>query len=89
MENWGLITYRESILFHDSLISSYLEKQFTTIVIAHELSHQWFGNLVTMKYWNDLWLNEGFASFVEYFGTDYVEKDFKMVKKIFGLKYFH
>ncbi len=55
MENWGLITYRESVLFFDSATSSNTAKQRVVVYMAHELAHQWFGNLVTMEWWNDLW----------------------------------
>nr|WAK99423.1 aminopeptidase N 13 [Spodoptera frugiperda] len=73
MENWGLITYREKDLLYDEKQSSFLNKERVATVIAHELAHQWFGNLVTMKWWSDLWLNEGFATFAATVAVNHVE----------------
>jgi len=73
MENWGLITYREIALLADPVTTSISNRHYIATVIAHELSHQWFGNLVTMKWWNDLWLNESFATLVEYIAIDALE----------------
>ncbi|HEX8390538.1 MAG TPA: M1 family metallopeptidase, partial [Candidatus Saccharimonadales bacterium] len=69
MENWGLITYREVTLLVDDS-SSLSMREYVATVIAHETSHQWFGNLVTMRWWDDLWLNESFATLMEHVAVD-------------------
>jgi len=74
MENWGAITFRETALLADEK-SSFRQRQNVAIVIAHEIAHQWFGNLVTMKWWDDLWLNESFATIMSYKAIDNVYKD--------------
>lgn len=75
MENWGLVTYREAYLVLDPDNTSLRMKQLVATVIAHELAHQWFGDLVTMKWWDDLWLNESFANMMEYVAVDALKPD--------------
>lgn len=77
MENWGLITYRETALLYQANASTLSAKHRVAEVIAHELAHQWFGNLVTMKWWTDLWLNEGFATYVASLGVAHLHPEWK------------
>merc|ERR1719327_2418277 len=70
MENWGLVTYREVALLCDEATVSATQKKRICSVVTHELAHQWFGNLVTMGWWDDLWLNEGFANWMQTFAAD-------------------
>ena len=82
MENWGLVTYRESCLLMDKTATLSDKIQIAT-VITHELSHQWFGNLVTMAWWDDLWLNESFANMMEYYCLDAIRPEWKVWQEFF------
>lgn len=73
MENWGLVTYREAYLLLDPDNTTLEMKKMVATVITHELSHQWFGDLVTMNWWDNLWLNESFANMMEYLSVDALE----------------
>lgn len=81
MENWGAITYREVALLADPDNSTLESRQYVALVIAHELAHQWFGDLVTMQWWDDLWLNESFANMMEYVAIDAIEPDWHIWEK--------
>ncbi len=78
MENWGLITFRETCLLVDKKNTALVNQQFVALVTAHEIAHQWFGNLVTMEWWDDLWLNEGFANYIEYACIDSIYPEWKI-----------
>ena len=82
MENWGLVTYRETMLLVTDA-ATLSTKKSVALTVAHELSHQWFGDLVTMAWWDDLWLNESFASVMEYYAVDYIHPEYKIFEGFF------
>lgn len=82
MENWGLVTYRESMLIAGKN-ATLGAKKGVALTVAHELSHQWFGDLVTMEWWDDLWLNESFASVMEYYAVDYIHPEYNIFEGFF------
>ncbi len=84
MENWGLITYREVCLLADPATTPQSSYERVALVIAHELSHQWFGDLVTMRWWDDLWLNESFANVMEYVAVNALFPDWHVWDSFIG-----
>ncbi|ODV92469.1 hypothetical protein CANCADRAFT_30620 [Tortispora caseinolytica NRRL Y-17796] len=78
MENWGLLTYRTTTLLFDPKTSDERYKSIVSYVVAHEIAHQWFGNLVTMNWWNELWLNEGFATFIGWKAIEYLNPEWEV-----------
>jgi aminopeptidase N len=86
MENWGAIFYFERVLLFDPRISTESDKHRIHSVIAHEMSHQWFGDLVTMQWWDDLWLNEGFASWMQEKATEHFHPEWNVWLRELGDK---
>lgn len=78
MENWGLVTYRESALRYDPTTQPMTQEKSTTCIIAHEFAHQYFGDFVSPVWWSYIWLNEGFATLFEYYSADKAYPDYKI-----------
>jgi len=83
MENWGAITFREILLLVDENTSARIRMR-AAMSIAHEIAHQWFGDLVTMKWWDDIWLNESFATYMAYKAIDHAHPEWKIWKSFFN-----
>ncbi|XP_075971973.1 putative aminopeptidase-2 [Anticarsia gemmatalis] len=77
-ENWGLVTYRELRLLYEEGETNALDKMNIGTITAHELAHKWFGNLITCRWWDNVWINEGFASYFEYFAMDGIDKTLEL-----------
>lgn len=86
MENWGLVTYREALLLADATTAVSSKKQIAS-VIAHELAHMWFGNLVTMKWWDELWLNESLATLLEHFAVEAIYPEYQIWHDFYSFNY--
>ncbi|XP_015606053.1 aminopeptidase N [Cephus cinctus] len=81
MENWGLITYRESVLLQMDGVTSSKDLQTITNIMSHEYAHVWFGNMVTPSWWDYVWLSEGFATYFEYFGSSLVHSHWRLMEQ--------
>ncbi|CAG9795006.1 unnamed protein product [Diatraea saccharalis] len=77
-ENWGLVTYRELRLLYDENETNALDKMYIGTITAHELAHKWFGNYITCRWWDNVWINEGFASYFEYFGMHGIDEKLEL-----------
>ncbi|XP_068631135.1 membrane alanyl aminopeptidase-like [Battus philenor] len=77
-ENWGLVSYRELRLLYEEGETSAFDKKYIATITAHELAHKWFGNLITCRWWDNVWINEGFASYFEYFAMDAVDPSMEL-----------
>nr|CDS27790.1 puromycin sensitive aminopeptidase [Hymenolepis microstoma] len=88
MENWGLLTYRETCLLIDEEQSSLSSKRQVALTVAHECAHMWFGNLVTMEWWTHLWLNEGFATWISYLAVDHCFPDYDIWTDFLSMEFY-
>ena len=86
MENWGLIIYNDNTLLYDPAASAQSTRERVFAIVAHEIAHQWFGNLVTMAWWDNLWLNEGFASWMGTKVTNRLNPEWKVWLRAAGSK---